>query len=203
MNKRYHILFSLLITFVLGACSPTTQTTAQSQVEAQNAVAEYYVPSRGVERRNYNWRMELSDDPTVILWCTSAFSTPGSPIFTVPIIGKLTSGNKRPWPVSFSTGDYSGFTEKPGPDGMYGSSGEYRYGFGPQGQYEYYDFYGIETFCTTMPTVWQREKTVIVYEKDPALMAASEAAQTALEAGNADLAEDILLDAINAIAGEQ
>ncbi len=86
---------------------------------------------------------------------------------------------------------------------MYGSSGEYRYGFGPSGKYEYYDFYGTETFCTTMPLVFQRENTVIVMEKDPTLMEASQQAKAALEAGNPEEAERVLIEAIQQVQGGQ
>ena len=175
----------LLIVVLVSAC--TAQGEAYQEAVNRAANAEYYIPKNGVELRNYNYRQELADDPTVILWCTSAFSTPGSPMFTIPIIGKLTSGAKRP------------FANDPGPDGMYGSSGEYRYGFGPTGKMEYYDFYGIETFCTTMPTVWQREATVLVLEKDPVLVDATNRAHDALNSGNAAAAEQILIDAINQV----
>lgn len=185
-----------IVSILLGAC--TAQDNAQQQAILNAENAEYYVPSRGVERRNYNWRQELADDPTVILWCTSAFSTPGSPMFTIPIMGKLTSGAKRP----YATNNTSGY-EVPGPDGMYGSSGEYRYGFGPTGKYEYYDFYGIETFCSIMPTVWQREATVLILEKDPLLVDATQRAQEALRSGDSALAEQILIEAINQIQGGQ
>jgi hypothetical protein len=189
------IFFVFVLSILITGC--TSQSIAHNQAERDAQDAEYYIPTRGIERRNYNWRMELADDPTTILWCTSAFSTPGSPIFTVPIIGKLTSGGKRPFRQYASSG-----YENVGADGMFGSSGEYRYGFGPSGMYEYYDFYDIETFCTTMPTVWQREETVIVFEKDPVLMEASEKAQQALRSGDTNLAEEILMQAIKEIKGD-
>jgi hypothetical protein len=64
---------------------------------------------------------------------------------------------------------------------MYGSSGEYRFGFSPSRVY--YDFYGIETFCTTEPTIFQKEKTVIVSGTDSDLLAAQKAAQQVLRDG--------------------
>ena len=179
----------VIIAILAVACN--SQSTALNQAEQNAANANYVIPTRGIERRNYNWRQELGDDPSVILWCTSAFSTPGSPMFTVPIIGKLTSGGKRPFP-QYNSSSY----ENPGADGMYGNSSEYRYGFGPTGKLEYYEMYGVETFCTTQPTVWQKEATIIVQEKDPALMDATAGAQEALRNGDGELAQRILVEAI-------
>ncbi len=146
---------------------------------------DYFIPKNDLDFHNYNRRQKIADDPTVILWCTSAFPIPSSPLFTVPIVGKLTSGGKRPFP------------NDPGPDGMYGSSGEYRYGFTPSGMYG--DWYGMPTFCTTEPMVWQREQTVIVMQEDPLLMSAQEKAREFLKAGQADKANDVLEEAIKQI----
>jgi hypothetical protein len=194
-TRRPWVLTAIMVTILglltqLAGC--TARDQAQQQANTNAANAPFYLPKNGIERRNYNWRQELADDPALILWCTSAFTTPGSPIFTVPILTKLTSGGKRPYPQY----DINGH-EDAGPDSMYGSSGEYRYGFGPSGKSEYYDFYGIETFCTTQPTVWQKESTVLVFEKDPALNDATNLAEQALAAGNPELARQILQDAIN------
>jgi len=196
MKKKLTFVILLLV-LVLAACSQQSQALQQAKDVASNR--EYYVPHNDVEARNYNWRLEIADDPSLILWCTFFPTNPNAPIITVPIMGKLTSGGKRPFP---SIGCTSG-CENPGADGMYGSSGEYRYGFGPSGKYEYYDFYGTETFCTTMPLVFQRENTVIVMEKDPTLMEASQQAKAALEAGNPEEAERILIEAIQQVQGGQ
>ena len=175
---------------------------SDSQKEAERLVKsrddQVYVMQNDVEFQNYNRRMQLADDPTTILWCTSAFSTPGSPLFTVPVIGKLTSGNKRPYPTEIvDAGDgESYFSELPGPDGMFGTSGDYRYGFTPTDAYA--DWYNIETFCTTEPTVWQKESTVIVMESDPGLLEAQERAREALVRGDKEEAERILAEAISA-----
>lgn len=182
------VSFLMVLSLVLSGCS-TSQEQAHYQAIRDAAYREYYIPKNDVEARNYNWRLEISDDPSMILWCTFFPQNPSSPMITVPIMGKMTSGGKRP------------YANDPGSDGMYGSSGEYRYGFGPSGKFEYYDFYGVETFCTTVPLTFQREKTIIVMEKDPTLVAAGQQAQTALEAGDSDLANQILLGAINQVQG--
>ena len=43
--------------------------------------------------------------------------------------------------------------------GMFGTSDDYRYGFDPAGNY--HDFYGLEVYCTTVPTVIQKNTTEI------------------------------------------
>lgn len=190
-KKKIYALVSILVGFVLlfTACTAQDQAYYQAVEDAQNR--DYYVPHNDVEGRNYNWRQEIADDPSMILWCTFFPTNPSSPMITVPIMGKLTSGSKRP------------YANDPGSDGMYGTSGEYRYGFGPSGKFEYYDFYGVETFCTTVPLTFQREKTIIVMEKDPILTAAGQQAQQALQGGDPNLANQILLDAINQVQGGQ
>jgi hypothetical protein len=64
---------------------------------------------------------------------------------------------------------------------MYGSSGEYRYGFTPGDNMV--DINNVASFCTTEPTVWQRMNTTIVIQQDASLNAAQAAAQTALKNG--------------------
>jgi hypothetical protein len=198
------VALSIVAVFVLmaDACSGSSSSTPQenAQAAAANKAANHviYVPHNDVELQNYNARQKLADDPTTLLWCTSAFPIPGSPMFTVPVLGKLTSANKRPTPTSQvqsyyqSGGSYS--PDLPGPDGFYGSSSDYRYGFTPGGVYV--DFYNLQTFCTTEPTVFQRQSTKIVMQVDANLAAAQLQAQAALRAGNAAQAQQILQQAL-------
>lgn len=152
---------------VLTACGGGNGTRSDAQATAlsnadQNDV---YVPHNHRELDNYNAREQLTDDPNTIIWCTSAWSFTGTPMITVPIVGKLTSSNKRPFPTTVNKVGSDSRTynpELPGADGMYGASGEYRYGFTPSGLYV--DFTGMQTFCTNQVTVWQRENTTIVSE---------------------------------------
>lgn len=188
MTRKFLVGLASLV-LALSACSANDQSQQQAQQVALNHNA--YVTKNDIEFKNYNKRQQLADDPTTILWCTAAFPSTGSPLFTVPIVGKLTSSSKRPYP--------EGTTDTLGPDGMYGSSVEYRYGFTPGGIYV--DFTGISTFCTTEPAIWQKDSTKIVLGSDPALLDAQAKAQAALKAGNADDAEKILTDAINAAGG--
>lgn len=173
----------------LSACGDEPDNTGQSaamkaaQERAKNA--QIYIPKNAVELANYNKRQEMADDPTTIIWCTSAFPVPGSPFITMPVVGKLTSGNKRPYPTAQTwVGDTTGkayYPELPGPDQMYGSSGEYRFGFSPAGIYV--DFYQISTFCTSEPLVWQTQETKIVMQVDERLAAVQKEARKAMAAG--------------------
>jgi hypothetical protein len=182
-------LIALLLTLPLAACfepSPQTQADQNAAAASDSAVnneAHAYIPHNNVEFNNYNARQKIADDPTTILWCTSAFPIPNSPMFTVPIVGKLTSSGKRIANLS-----------DPGPDGMTGTSSDYRYGFTPAGVYV--DFYNLQTFCTTEPTVFQRSSTKIVLAIDGNLSSAQAAAQAALKAGHPDQAQQILLQAL-------
>jgi hypothetical protein len=179
-------LVAVVSVLLLGADGCTEQDKAQMNATdlAQNR-GNIYVMKNDTEFKNYNKRQEIADDPTTILWCTFAFPIPSSPLVTVPVVGKLTSGGKRPFTISDTS---------PGPDGMYGSSGEYRYGFAPGDVYS--DFYDIATYCTNKPMVWQREKTSIVSGVDANLLAAQAAAQAALKAGHPEEATRILDEAI-------
>jgi hypothetical protein len=111
---------SVLATVLLIGSSgcDNQQRAKQDAVDTANN-RNYYTMKNDVEYKNYDRRIRLADDPTTILWCTSAFPGVPSSLFTVPIVGKQTSGSKRP------------FDTEPGPDGMYGTSGDYRYGFTP------------------------------------------------------------------------
>lgn len=176
--KRISLL--LLAAVALASCTNQDQAELQAQENAEDR--NYYVMKNDVEYANYDKRLRLADDPTTILWCTSAFANPSSPMFTVAIVGKLTSGGKRP------------FTTEPGPDGMYGTSGEYRYGFTPAGVYN--DFYNLSTFCTTEPMVWQRESTTVVLATDPELLAAQDEAKKLIAAGKPEEAQAVLEEAL-------
>jgi hypothetical protein len=144
----------VLKTSVLVACSLGLLLTACTEQEkAQNAAQEHarnrpvYVMHNDVEGKNYNARQKLADDPTSLIWCTAFPANPNAKPITVPVVGKLTSGSKTP------------FDMQPGPDGMYGESVPYRYGFTPAGVYV--DFTGLETYCTSEPTLYQQQHTII------------------------------------------
>lgn len=192
------IVLAIIVPGLLTAedCIPaSTGGNAQSQQDAVDKANKHvaYVPKNDIEFNNYNTRMKISDDPTTILWCTSAFPIPSSPLFTVPILGKLTSGTKRPFSTSQvqtnSSGALTYSPEIPGPDGMYGASSDYRYGFTPGGVYVEFDA-SMQTFCTTEPSVWQRQETKITLGTDAKLLAAQNEARTILARHNPPTAAD-------------
>jgi hypothetical protein len=163
-RKIYLIISALVALVVLVGCSGPSAAPPNAQKQAQKRAAnrKNYIPVNDVEGQNYNARLRLADNPATLIWCTAFPTNPNAKPITVPIVGKLTSGNKRPYPTSqvlqFDTsGSYS--PELPGPDGMYGTSGEYRYGFRPDGVYV--DFYNLETYCTSAPSVYQKQSTTI------------------------------------------
>lgn len=149
----------------------------QSEHAAENLEGQIHQAKHNLEFRNYNLRQEIADNPATILWCTffppgvqgtSNGSTPGQ-AFTVPISGKLTSSGKRP------------YLDEPGPDHMYGSSVEYRYGFDPTLSI-YQDFTNLPSYCTTEPTVWQAKQTTLVVQTDKTLSNLSKQAERATQA---------------------
>jgi hypothetical protein len=206
MSKNIWKIVSVLLVlfFGLSACyGSATTSDAQKAAEEKASQANVYVLRNNLELNNYNRRMQIADDPTTILWCTTAYPFTGSPMFTVAVVGKLTSGNKRPYQTEIIKDldlNVSYYPELPGPDGMFGSSGEYRYGFSPAGQY--YDFYNMPTFCTTEPMIWQREQTTIVMGTDPTLLAAQQLARELLAQGKTVEAQKVLTDAIQNAGGK-
>lgn len=176
----------IALTTGLSACNGDQPTAPSAQDQAvHNAESRAnYVPKNDVEGKNYNARMEIADNPATILWCTAFPTNPNAAPITVPITGKLTSGNKRPYPTTQDKVYGDGFShtfspELPGSDGMFGSSGEYRYGFRPDGVYE--DFYNMETICSTEPTIYQKQKTFIDLGSDASSNSLSQKAVDALK----------------------
>lgn len=177
--------------FVLAGCNPDSTDNNTGTSIANNRTN--YTPTNDVEGRNYNARQAIADNPATLIWCTAFPTSPNAKAFTVPIVGKLTSGNKRPYPTSqveLDT-DTTGRTynpELPGPDGMYGTSGEYRYGFDPAGNY--HDFYNMETYCTSVPNIVQKEQTTIIVKGAGNLDTLDAQAQAALAACVAKAGKD-------------
>lgn len=183
----------LVVLASLAACTPNDQAAEKAREANQNYVP--YPVRNFIDQRNYSWRLQISDDPSMILWCTMFPPTPGTKPITVPIIGKLTSSSKRPF-----SGDPTAYVDD---QAMYGTSGEYRYGFGPTGMQEYYDITGMSTFCTTQPMLWQTQLTVVVQSKDNALLTASQQAHDLIAAGKLQEAQAVLDAAVKATQGGQ
>lgn len=108
---------ALALAVSADSCGGTTPAQDAAIAKANSNVI--YNPKNNLELQNYNDRQKIADDPTTILWCTGAFPIPSSPLFTVPILGKLTSASKRPYYTTTNNTQYA-TTEVPGPDGMYG-----------------------------------------------------------------------------------
>lgn len=187
---------------LLAGCGGSSAQNA-SQKASDRLQKKIYQSTHNVEFRNYNLRQKVSDDPSTILWCTffppgvqgaTNGSTPGQ-TFTVPIAGKLTSSAKRPYSGTYTSDNGTPGTEVPGPDHMFGSSAEYRYGFDPTLGI-YYEFTGLSSFCTTEPTVWQSHTTIIA-DTSKTLASLTRAAEAALRAGDAKKAAQLLKQADN------
>lgn len=171
------------VALTVAACTEDTTVPTTGTDIANNR--QNYTPKNDVEGHNYNARQTIADNPATIIWCSAFPTSPNAKAFTVPIVGKLTSGNKRPYPTqqTLVDGDTAGTMYNPevaGPDGMYGSSGEYRYGFDPAGNY--HDFYNIETYCTTVPNIVQKEQTTIIVKTSQDLATADQQAEAAMKA---------------------
>lgn len=169
MKKATFAIVAMIGLVGLSACDDP-QYKAQQEATRRAAERAAYVPKDSLDFLNYDRRQRVSDNPSTIVWCTMFPPTPGVRPITMPIVGKLTSGGKRP------------FANDPGPDGMYGSSGEYRYGFTPDGNMA--DIYNMASLCTTEPTVWQRQATDIVVSIDQGLAAAGDRAEAQLKGAN-------------------
>ncbi len=192
---------------IAGCGSANTKSSARdtAQKTSDQLQSEVYQTKHNIDFRNYNLRQKMSDDPSTIVWCTYfppgvqgvTNGSSGGQAFTVPVAGKLTSSNKRPFDTTKYTdaGNYSWYPhEQPGPDHMYGSSSEYRYGFDPT-LTTYYDFTSLASFCTTEPTVWQTQQTKIVVQTDKTLSNLTAAAEKSIKAGNPKQALDLLKQA--------
>ncbi|HEY4460868.1 MAG TPA: hypothetical protein VGN81_41590 [Pseudonocardiaceae bacterium] len=197
-RRQVRLLIAVLVAGVaVVSCTGEGPAETQAQQKSEQLQQQVYQQHNNVEFQNYNQRQKISDDPATILWCTAYPTNPNAKPLTFPIKGKLTSSNKRPYPTSVAEngGDGSTYTpEVPGPDSMYGASAEYRYGFTPAG--DYVDFTGMETICTTQPTVYQKQQTDIVLQTDSGLVSASAQAKAALQAGDPAKANQILEQAI-------
>lgn len=208
--KKSLLLAPLTLAFVLAGCGTGSHQTPNAQQQAQaasNALqSQVYQAKHNVEFKHYNLRQKIADDPSTILWCTffppgvqgvTNGSTPGQ-AFTVPIAGKLTSSNKRPYNNVryWDAGNSSWYpNEVPGPDHMFGASSEYRYGFDPTLSV-YYDFTDLASFCTTSPTIWQSH-TQIVADTSSTLSNLTRAASAAIRAGHPEKAAKLLQQADN------
>ena len=169
---------------MIVACSSDPKPPATPSGQSIAANRQNVVLKNDVEGKNYNKRLALADDPASLIWCTAYPPAANQKAVTTPIVGKLTSGNKRPTPtekVRIDTdtlgSEYN--PELPGPDGMFGTSGEYRYGFDPAGNY--HEFYNMATRCTSVPDVLQKESLSIEVNPNSNLTTLDRQVQEALK----------------------
>jgi hypothetical protein len=192
--KRAALTLLALAALLLAACGGEDDPTGDA-IEAEAATRTPYIPKNDVEFNNFNDQQKLADDPNTIIWCTAFPSSSTAPIVTVPIKGKLTSSStsfEPPEDVEFNENAGAAVTTRRSVDGLYHKNPPpYRFGFTPGGQYV--DFTEVETICTTQPLDFQKES--IAVSSDPGFVNADNEAQAALEAGDAQEAEDILKEA--------
>lgn len=211
MKRVSHILIALalmmFLAFGVAACGDDGSAKekqvdkVEQDIDKEAEERTSYTPKNDWDFVNYDraWK-EVWDNPTSILWCTFSFNNPSSPLVTVPVQTKLTSSSVSIRPntrlrIDNNTNGQDYTPEVRSVDGMYhGSPPPYRYGFTPGGQYV--DFFNTETFCTTAPTEFQRQKTDVSLTIDTGLQSASQRAEKALRDGNENDAQRILNEAL-------
>lgn len=187
---------ALAVGFAGCADDSTSKSGQYAQVQKRAAKARAYIPQNGVELSNYNRAQKLYDTPNTIIWCTTTWGNPSSPVVTIPIAGKLTSSSVSYFPsqLAYSGGGDGGYKYNPelrSVDGMYhGSPSPYRYGFTPGGQYV--DFSGMQALCTTSLTKFQRQNTSVVVTVDATAKLAQAKAESALAANDPKAAQAAL-----------
>lgn len=184
-------------TLTLTACPSSSDHSndgaTADQVTQQKANSKFVAPdtSNHTDYHNYYKAQTLYNDPSTIIWCTTSWGTTNAPLITVPIAGKLTSSSVSLRPSTqakdFRGGDNGTLTYYPelvSVDGMYhGSPPPYRYGFTPGGQYV--DFSGMEVFCTTALTQFQKDRTEVDVNYDSTVSDAQIQAEADLAKCNA------------------
>lgn len=180
---------------LLVGCTPTTQNRDAQLEKSQVSFDSRTPPSVTGDAEYHNYmkaQEDVYDNPSTIIWCTASFPSDASPIFTVPIAGKLTSSSVSYYPgqsLKWDNGD-SYMAENQSVDGMYhGSPPAYRYGFTPGGQYV--DFSNLSVFCTTALTSFQRETLTLAVTDKPAANVTDQA-EAKLKAGDAAGAQALL-----------
>lgn len=178
----------LAIMAALSGCNASQEALKEVNIKANDRAP--YLPKNDVEFENYNKAQELFDDPNSIIWCTSTLPNDSSPIFTVPIRGKLTSSS-----TSYFAGTDTNGNEERSVDGMYhGSPPAYRFGFTPMG--DYVSFEGMAAYCSSKMDSFQRQQTYIsVDPESDAVTEAQKQAEAALKSGNPDEAMRLLSEA--------
>ena len=125
------------LTLALFGCAESERVR-----EMQKKQATYQI-TYSVERDNINKRLELSNDPTQIMWFYG-LSDIGNIVLSSPVVGKLSSSTKRLEPrttdndsstYGFVGNERYSTNEIMGADGTYGESDQYVFWFTPEKQY--------------------------------------------------------------------
>lgn len=164
----------ILIVLVIVGCGES-QEDKEAKVRREHPAFQAH---NYIERQIFNHRLEISDDPSTILFCTTlAFDRPPK----VDIIaGKLVSGSKRPDPLYTYDNGYT--IENQDAQGMHGQSVPYRFGFTPAGQYV--DFTDLPTECTTEAQSTKKTNIGEVVVNNAELSNAASEAQQVLRSGS-------------------
>lgn len=190
MNKTSKALVAGIIALGLvgGLTACTESTTAQKQYSKLDKASDKRVApeSSDTEYNNYMKAQKAYADPNTILWCTGSFQAASSPLFTVPIAGKLTSSSVSFYPGqrlnTFNGGQSGVLEESRSVDGMYhGNPSPYRYGFTPGGAYV--EMANLAVLCTTQLTKFQQQTLDIKVTQEQA-NAATKTAEEKLKAGD-------------------
>lgn len=183
-------------TLLLTSCDFAGSTNKrETQLEQSQKGFDSRTPPKVTGETEYNnyikAQEDVYDDPSTILWCTSSFPNPASPIFTVPIAGKLTSSSVSYFPnQNYKSWGNGVMIEAQSVDGMYhGSPIGYRYGFTPGNQYM--DFTDMSMVCTTALTMFQRQ-TLSLSLPDPEGLTVTDQAEKLLKAGDNAGAQKLL-----------
>lgn len=188
MKSKLLIALGLLVILatVLAACAPDALQNIQTKTGGAPQVSNY------VEVRNIQWKISVQDRNNTIEWCTF-FSNTGSPLTTVAVLNKMTSGNKRLDPSTVVEGTSSSFSftmpgdtnihytlEVPQPDGTFGASNPYEFGFTPEGIDGYFQT-NLQYYCSLKPLTWQTP--TINLGTDEGLLAKQLQAQKIMQSG--------------------
>lgn len=163
------VALAIIITILTGCGSNNPGAKQVPTYQSQNFI----------ERQIFNHRLEISDDPSTILFCTTY--PYDEPPRTYIIAGKLVSGTKRPDSPNNGADNGAIGTERADAQGMYGSSVPYRFGFTPGGVY--IDFTDLATKCSTEAASTKQTSVGAVTVKNDALTESAHEAQAALKAG--------------------
>lgn len=149
MKIRKVVLVFMMGILILTACTGG-QKIQERTTKAEEAMPVYVVKNY-VERANIQKRQRLFDDPAQVSWIY-CLGLNGQVVFYGPVLGKVTSSNKRLEPLTTvgCTGDacYSSkasvfdkqyTTERIQADGTFGHSDNYVFWFDPANNYYQWD----------------------------------------------------------------